>query len=86
MFFGGRFVDPSLGCSAARVYQGLHKLEDWADLGEEMSHVQGAVVIRRPDLVDADSPSSLLAPAKSVNYVPTLQSYFYLFKSSFIPG
>lgn len=62
--------------------QGRHVLEEWQDLGEEMSHVQGAVVIRRPDLIDPSSTSSLLAPAVDLDFVTTLQSYFPLFESS----
>lgn len=43
------------------------------DLGEEMSHVQGAVVVRRPDLTQEIGK---LAPAHRLDFVKTLQSYF----------
>ncbi|CAB1118776.1 unnamed protein product [Ectocarpus sp. CCAP 1310/34] len=51
------------------------------DLGEEMSHVQGAVVVRRPDL--AQAPESV-APAQNVDFVKTLQSYFPISQSSLL--
>ncbi|CAM9799475.1 unnamed protein product [Ectocarpus sp. 6 AP-2014] len=51
------------------------------DLGEEMSHVQGAVVVRRPDL--AQAPGSV-APAQDVDFVKTLQSYFPISQSSLL--
>lgn len=54
----------------------------WADLAEEMSHVQGAVVVRRPDLTKAPG---MLAPANSLDFVKTLQSYFTVFKRSLFP-
>lgn len=38
-----------------------------------MSHVQGAVVVRRQDLTQA---SGNLAPAHGLDFVKTLQSYF----------
>ena len=47
-----------------------------------MLHVQGAVVVRRPDLIDVSSDPSLLAPASDLDFVRTLQSYFSLFQSS----
>lgn len=65
--------------------QGKHILEEWADLGEEMSHVEGAVVVRRPDLIDVGSSPSLLAPAGDLDFVKTLQSYFPIFQSSLFP-
>ncbi|CAB1100997.1 unnamed protein product [Ectocarpus sp. CCAP 1310/34] len=53
------------------------------DLAEEMSHVDGAVVVRRPELIDVESsPTRLLSPANSLDYVKTLQSYFPIFKES----
>ncbi|CAM9445961.1 unnamed protein product [Ectocarpus fasciculatus] len=51
------------------------------DLGEEMSHVQGAVVVRRPDLPRA--PGSL-APAHDLDFVKTFQSYFPIAHSSLL--
>ncbi|CBJ29440.1 conserved unknown protein [Ectocarpus siliculosus] len=63
--------------------QGEHILEEWMDLAEEMSHVDGAVVVRRPELIDVESsPTRLLSPANSLDYVKTLQSYFSIFKDS----
>lgn len=56
---------------------------EWADFGEEMSHVQGAVVVRRPDLTQVPG---VLAPANSLDFVQTLQSYFTIFKSSLFPS
>ncbi|CAN0173789.1 unnamed protein product [Ectocarpus sp. 8 AP-2014] len=58
----------------AHTYQG-------GDLGEEMSHIQGAVVVRRPDLVRA--PGSL-APAHDLDFVKTFQSYFQISQSSLL--
>ncbi|CAM9862224.1 unnamed protein product [Ectocarpus sp. 4 AP-2014] len=58
----------------AHTYQG-------GDLGEEMSHIQGAVVVRRPDLVRA--PGSL-APAHDLDFVKTFQSYFPISQSSLL--
>eukprot|EP00903_Cladosiphon_okamuranus_P010124 g9587.t1 len=68
-------------CSSPPCKEGKHILEEWADLGEEMSHIEGAVVVRRPDLI---SPS-LLAPASDLDFVKTLQSYFPIFQSSLLP-
>ncbi|CAB1118775.1 unnamed protein product [Ectocarpus sp. CCAP 1310/34] len=51
------------------------------DLGEEMSHVQGAVVVRRPDL--AQAPVSL-APAHDVDFDKTFQSYFPISQNSLL--
>eukprot|EP00752_Nemacystus_decipiens_P013073 g11562.t1 len=72
-------------CLSPPCKEGQHILEEWADLGEEMSHVQGAVVVRRPDLIDVSSTPSLLAPASDLDFVKTLQSYFPLFQSSLFP-
>ncbi|CAB1103954.1 unnamed protein product [Ectocarpus sp. CCAP 1310/34] len=58
----------------AHTYQG-------GDLGEEMSHIQGAVVVRRPDLVRA--PGSL-APAHDLDFVKTFQSYFPISQTSLL--
>ncbi|CAM9293887.1 unnamed protein product [Ectocarpus fasciculatus] len=53
------------------------------DLAEEMTHVDGAVVVRRPELIDVESsPTPLLSPANSLDYVKTLQSYFTIFRDS----
>lgn len=48
------------------TYEGL-------DLGEEMSRVEGAIVVRRPDLTQ---DLSLLAPAHGLDFAATLQTYF----------
>ncbi|CAB1105986.1 unnamed protein product [Ectocarpus sp. CCAP 1310/34] len=53
------------------------------DLGEEMSHIQGAVVVRRTDL--ARAPGTL-APAHDVDFVRTFQSYFPISRSSLLRG
>lgn len=58
----------------------MHNL--WSDLGEEMSHVQGAVVVRRPELA---ALPGMLAPANSLDFVKTLESYFSIFKTSLFP-
>ncbi|CAM9609592.1 unnamed protein product, partial [Ectocarpus sp. 4 AP-2014] len=72
-----------LPCSNPPCVQGEHILEEWMDLAEEMSHVDGAVVVRRPELIDVESsPTRLLSPANSLDYVKTLQSYFPIFKDS----
>lgn len=55
---------------------------EWADFGEEMSRIQGAVVVRRPDLLQAPG---MLAPVNSLDFVQTLQSYFMIFNSSLFP-
>lgn len=47
-----------------------------------MSHVDGAVVVLRPDLTNS---SGKLAPAGSLDYAKTLQSYFSMFKTSLLP-
>lgn len=70
--------DGSLACM-----QGTIRLTEWADLGEAMSHVDGAVVVVRPDLTNT---SRKLAPAGSLHYVKTLASYFPIFKTSLLPG
>lgn len=62
--------------------QGRHIHTEWADLAEEMSRVQGAVIVRRPDLADAPGK---LAPAVDLDFVQTLHSYFGIFKSSLFP-
>lgn len=62
--------------------QGKHIHELWSDLGEEMSHVQGAVVVRRPDL--AATPG-ILAPANNLDFDKTLSSYASTFEGSLFP-
>lgn len=46
-----------------------------------MAHVKGAVVVRRPDLISPDK----IAPANTLDFGNTLQSYFAIFKSSLLP-
>ncbi|CAN0080944.1 unnamed protein product [Pylaiella littoralis] len=69
-------------CRSPPCGKGKHLLERWSDLGEEMSHVQGAVVVRRPEL---SALPGVLAPAISLDFVKTLESYFAIFKSSLFP-
>lgn len=52
---------------------------EYDDIGEAMSRVQGAVVVKRPDLTQ--KPGAL-TPATSLDFVKTLRSYFSIFKSS----
>lgn len=54
----------------------------WADLGEEMSRIKGAVVVRRPDLVKAPA---MLGPVNTLDFVKAFQSYFAIFRSSLFP-
>ncbi|CAM9891928.1 unnamed protein product, partial [Ectocarpus sp. 8 AP-2014] len=54
----------------------------WADLGEEMSRIKGAMVVRRPDLVKAPA---MLGPVNTLDFVKTFQSYFGIFRSSLFP-
>lgn len=63
--------------------QGMHMHDEWDDFGEEMSRVQGAVVVRRPGLTQIPG---MLAPANSLDFVQTLQSYFTIFKNSLFPS
>lgn len=51
------------------------------DLGEEMSHIEGAVVVRRPDLTQAVGN---IAPAHSLDFVKTLQSHFSTSRDSLL--
>ncbi|CAM9442082.1 unnamed protein product [Ectocarpus fasciculatus] len=75
-------VSSRLRCPSPRCCQGFHvHTYDGGDLGEEMSHIQGAVVVRRPDLVR--EPASL-APAHDMDFVRTLQSYFPISQSSLL--
>lgn len=46
-----------------------------------MSRVQGAVVIRRPDLILSDR----IAPANTLDYAKILESYFAIFEGSLFP-
>lgn len=48
-----------------------------------MSRVEGAVIVRRPDLAKAHG---MLEPAVNANYVKTLQSYFEIFKIFLFPS
>jgi len=64
-------------------FQGRHIHQPFDDFGQEMAHVDGAVVVRRPDLIGADS--SLLAPADNLDFAATLMPYFPLFRSSLCP-
>lgn len=69
-------VSPEANYNTAPVVacQGKHiHTYSGGDLGEEMSHVWGAVVVRRPDLAEA---AGALAPAHALDFVKTLQSYF----------
>ncbi|CAM9126955.1 unnamed protein product [Ectocarpus sp. 4 AP-2014] len=61
---------------------GVHVHTERADLGEEMSHVQGAVVVRRPKL--AKLPG-MLSPASHLDFEKTLTSYFEIFSGSLFP-
>jgi len=62
--------------------QGKHIfLDEWLDFGEEMARIEGAVVVRRPDLTAPDK----IAPAKTLDFVKTLQAYFTIFKGSLLP-
>lgn len=63
--------------------QGKHVHAPWADLAEEMSRVEGAVVVRRPDLAKAHG---MLAPDVNINYTKTLQSYMEIFNRFLFPG
>ncbi|CAB1118780.1 unnamed protein product [Ectocarpus sp. CCAP 1310/34] len=66
----------------SRCPQGIHlHTYQGGDLGEEMSHIQGAVVVRRPDLTR--EPGSL-APAPDMDFVKTLQSYFPISQGSLL--
>lgn len=53
-----------------------------ADLGDNMSRVQGAVVVRRPELT---RNSSMPAAANKLDFTKTLQSYFPFFRNSLLP-
>ncbi|CAM9129006.1 unnamed protein product [Ectocarpus sp. 12 AP-2014] len=71
-----------LRCPSPRCCQGIHlHTYQGGDLGEEMSHIQGAVVVRRPDLTR--EPGSL-APAHDMDFVRTLQSYFTISQGSLL--
>lgn len=50
-----------------------------ADFGEVMSHVRGAVIVRRPDLTET---SEAFVPANRLDFVETLKAYFPIFESS----
>lgn len=54
----------------------------FADLGEEMARVRGAVVVRRPDLTQNEN---LLTGENKLDFVKTLQSYFTVFRDSLLP-
>ncbi|CAM9867121.1 unnamed protein product [Pylaiella littoralis] len=69
-------------CGSPPCGKGEHFHEEWSDLGEEMSHVQGAVVVRRSEL---SALPGTLAPAISLDFVKTLESYFAIFRSSLFP-
>lgn len=62
--------------------QGKHLHAVWADFGEEMARVEGAVVVRRPGF--AETPDRI-APAHTLDYATTLRSYFAIFRSSLLP-
>ena len=51
---------------------------DFDDLGEEMSHVQGAVVVRRPDLTQ--SPNLLMVGSNKLDFAKTFDSYLPMFR------
>ncbi|CAM9194828.1 unnamed protein product, partial [Ectocarpus sp. 8 AP-2014] len=70
-------------CSSPPCVEGNRIHEEWMDIGEEMSRVDGAAVVRRPELIDAgSSPTPLLSPVNTLDYVKTLQSYFPIFRDS----
>ncbi len=54
----------------------------WSDFGVEMAKVQGVVVARRPGLANS---SHSITPAHTLDFVPTLKSYFAIFKASLLP-
>ncbi|CAN0214375.1 unnamed protein product, partial [Ectocarpus fasciculatus] len=61
---------------------GVHVHTERADLGEEMSHVQGAIVVRRPELAKVPG---MLSPANHLDFEKTLTSYFEIFSGSLFP-
>lgn len=70
-----------LTCSV-NTSQGNHLLSKRDDLAEVVSHVEGAVVVTRPDLTrDSDMPMA----DNKLDYSKTLESYFPLFRSSLLP-
>ena len=76
----GKKLDPSSNFPAA--YQGKHiHTYRGGDLGEEMSHVWGAVVVQRQDLTQA---AGSLAPAYDLDFVRTLRSHFALSQHSLL--
>ncbi|CAM9541960.1 unnamed protein product, partial [Ascophyllum nodosum] len=56
----------------------LHK--DFTDYGHEMSQIEGAVVVQRPNLCGSNGDG--VWPSKDLDFVRTLQAYFPLFKST----
>ncbi|CAM9436075.1 unnamed protein product, partial [Hapterophycus canaliculatus] len=69
-------------CADPPCVKGKHLHTGSTDMAEEMSHVQGAVVVRRPDLAKF---SGMVAPANSLDFAKTLQSYFGLFQRILFP-
>lgn len=55
---------------------------DFADPGEEMARVRGAVVVSRSDLTQTPN---LLSPVKKLYFAKTLQSYSPISKGSIFP-
>ncbi|CAN0301288.1 unnamed protein product [Ectocarpus sp. 12 AP-2014] len=73
---------PRAQCAHPPCSNGKHMHAAWADLGEEMSRIKGAVVVRRPDLVEAHA---MLGPVHTLDFVKAFQSYFAIFRSSLFP-
>eukprot|EP00903_Cladosiphon_okamuranus_P010588 g10012.t1 len=65
-----------------RKAEGKHVHPVWADFGEEMRTVEGATVVRRPGVVET---ADRIAPAHTLDFVTTLQSYFEIFRGSLLP-
>eukprot|EP00752_Nemacystus_decipiens_P004611 g4210.t1 len=70
-------------CATPPCGNGKRILAPWAELAEEMSRIQGAVIVRRTDLAETHG---MFSPAENSKYVKTLQSYFGIFSRFLFPG
>ncbi|CAN0407357.1 unnamed protein product [Ascophyllum nodosum] len=67
-------------CTSHKCIEGIHLHKDFADYGHEMSQIEGAVVVQRPNLCGSNGDG--VWPSKDLDFVKTLRSYFPLFKST----
>lgn len=66
-------------CLNQTCSHGKHRHSEFSSFGQEMSQVEGAVVVPRPGLI---ATNDSIWPVNDLDFVKTLQSYFLIFNTS----